>query len=69
MLNYKTLKTPPSAKAVKKKPFKQTQHEAINMMSGADANMTQILEEGVSRCWPRSIIVGFIIDQYISLIV
>ncbi len=37
---------PPSASIVK--PFKQTLHEAITM-SGADANMTQILEEGFNK--------------------
>ncbi len=40
------------------KPFKQTLHEAITM-SGADANMTQILEEGFRQATVQ--LPGFII--------
>ena len=47
---------PPSASIVK--PFKQTLHEAITM-SGADANMTQILEEGFRQATVQ--LPGFII--------
>lgn len=50
---------PPSASIVKLvKPFKQTLHEAITM-SGADANMTQILEEGFRQATVQ--LPGFII--------
>ncbi|HDD4783394.1 TPA: DUF2232 domain-containing protein [Staphylococcus aureus] len=48
---------PPSASIVK--PFKQTLHEAITM-SGADANMTQILEEGFRQATVQ--LPGFIIS-------
>ncbi|HFQ6595695.1 TPA: YybS family protein [Staphylococcus aureus] len=57
---------PPSASIVK--PFKQTLHEAITM-SGADANMTQILEEGFRVQLPGFIIIITFLIVLINLIV